>query len=120
MTNKHTQGFAQEVFNSDGKSIGRRFDIVIGGECIAHVLSVGNDKCEGNKDLIRDAFNVTDETGLTPRELLNQRNELLEALKSTRYLNLHHYREGTIENNVFNEISEAIIKATKHEQNKID
>lgn len=38
--------------------------------------------CESKEvaDLIKDAHNVANETGLTPRELLNQRNELLEAL----------------------------------------
>lgn len=40
----------------------------------------------GNTDLICDAGNVANKTGLTPSELLAQRDELLEALKSARIL----------------------------------
>lgn len=36
---------------------------------------------QSNAELIAESFNVANETGLTPRELLNQRNELLEACK---------------------------------------
>ena len=35
-----------------------------------------------NFELIADAFNVTNETGMTPRELQESHAELLEALKS--------------------------------------
>lgn len=38
-------------------------------------------KGESNAALILEAGNVANETGLTPRELLNQRNELLAELK---------------------------------------
>lgn len=37
-----------------------------------------------NKALVAEAFNVHHETGLSPRELLAQRDELLEALKEGR------------------------------------
>jgi len=35
---------------------------------------------KANAELITEAFNVTNECGLTPRELLAQRDELLDAL----------------------------------------
>lgn len=37
-----------------------------------------------NAELIVEAFNVTNESGLTPRQLLEQRNELLSALIELR------------------------------------
>lgn len=39
--------------------------------------------------------------------------ELLEALMSTRMLNLHLYEEGTVGHRVYTEINNAINKATK-------
>ena len=42
----------------------------------------GNDEtANADANLIVDAFNVTNETDLTPRELLSQRDELVDALK---------------------------------------
>lgn len=42
----------------------------------------GNDEtANADANLIVDAFNVTNETDLTPRELLSQRDELVEVLK---------------------------------------
>ena len=41
----------------------------------------GNDEtANADANLIVDAFNVTNETGLTPRELLSQRDELVELI----------------------------------------
>lgn len=40
-----------------------------------------NTEQQANAELITEAFNVTNECGLTPRQLLEQRNELLDALK---------------------------------------
>ena len=40
-----------------------------------------NDEPEANANLIAEAFNVTNECGLTPRQLLEQRNELLRCLQ---------------------------------------
>lgn len=39
-----------------------------------------NDECSENTKLICEAFNVANEIGLTPRELLSQRDELVEVL----------------------------------------
>ena len=43
-------------------------------------MSIG----EANAELVADAFNMREETGLTPRQLAEQRAELLEAAKSLR------------------------------------
>ena len=73
------------------------------GECIAdktHVLSVNNNviasvlddspdnvtemdfkEAEANAELFAEAINVANECGKTPKQLLEQRDELLEALR---------------------------------------
>ena len=40
---------------------------------------------ESDAELITEAGNVANETGLTPMKLLEQRNEMLEALKKAQY-----------------------------------
>lgn len=49
------------------------------------VLKVSNEDCseeiEANANLVSEVFNVANETGKTPRMLLEDRNELLAALK---------------------------------------
>ena len=45
--------------------------------------------------------------------LNQQRNELLEALKSTKLLNLHLYNDGTIGKQVFETIEQAIKNANQ-------
>lgn len=52
---------------------------ISGGRNVCKMLN-WDEESEANARLIAEAGNVTNETGLTPRELLNQRNELLEAL----------------------------------------
>lgn len=42
----------------------------------------GQEEANANAELIAGCFNVTNECGLTPAELLAQRNELLDALKN--------------------------------------
>lgn len=59
--------------------------------------------------LICDAGNTYNATNLTPSELLEQRNELLQVAKSARFI-LKNYNEGTIGNKVFNEITSLISK----------
>lgn len=57
-----------------------------------------------NADLIAEAINVHHETGLTPRELQKQRDELLAALKEARdalngapnTVGLHHQIDAAI------------------------
>lgn len=43
--------------------------------------NVSKIEAEANAELIAEAFNVTNESGFTPSELLAQRNELLEIVK---------------------------------------
>ena len=44
------------------------------------------DEVMANIALIKDAFNTANKTGLTPSELMEQRDELLEALKYSNLL----------------------------------
>lgn len=52
--------------------------------CGPIAVASGDDKEQAlaNANLIADAFNVTTETGLTPRELAGQRNDLLAILEA--------------------------------------
>ena len=56
---------------------------------------------------------VTNEESEANAKLIAAAPELLEALMSTRMLNLHLYEEGTIGHRVYTEINNAINKATK-------
>lgn len=47
---------------------------------------------EADANLIAEAGTVANETGLTPRELLKQRDELLEALEGMLELERHTHR----------------------------
>lgn len=56
------------------------------GQTIALIPYYNKDNTEqqANAELIAEAFNVTNECGLTPRQLLNRMNEMLEILKDLR------------------------------------
>ncbi len=45
-----------------------------------HIGGIGREEAKANADFIADAFNVAHETGLTPRQLAEQRKDFLEAL----------------------------------------
>lgn len=47
----------------------------------AHIDGISNEEAEANAAFIADAFNVTHETGLTPRQLAEQHAELSAALE---------------------------------------
>ncbi len=67
---------------------------------------------ECNYKLILEAGNVTNECGLSPRQLLEQRNELLEALQMLlkSHSNMSSGIEYTdIENKVYNAIKKATL-----------
>lgn len=58
----------------------------IGGGWIQEVAACGptangGDEQQANADLITEALNAYDKTGLTPRQLVEQRAELLEVLQ---------------------------------------
>lgn len=81
MESKHTKGEAK----SDG------LHIYVGGKRIGQTLLMSHNhdrrgklirdfEGDANAEFIAQAFNVSNETGMTPRELQNSRKELLEAL----------------------------------------
>jgi len=68
------------------------FELLFLGEGTQQTANVYGLNAKANADLICEAGNVANETGLTPRELLNQRNELLEVLnmviEDTRFMDM--------------------------------
>lgn len=85
------------------------------------IFSIANGKAtdeqqEANAELIAEAFNVTNESGLTPRQLLEQRNELLDALKIAKdKIDLLLLPLDRINNKAYQTISQAIKNATNQE-----
>ncbi len=78
---KHTKG----EIEIDGNFIfpkGKGYSIAIASN-ISPINSKfkGNEERDANALLISEAFNVTNKTGLTPSELLIQRDEILDFLK---------------------------------------
>ena len=76
----------------------------------------GNDEtANADANLIVDAFNVTNETGLTPRELLSQRDEFVELIHDAgsqiEYLHDKFSETGT-GNNVISRIKSLLTKIT--------
>lgn len=69
---------AQKTFNDVKNAVGFPFT-----EREDVILAVANQV--DNFKLIADAFNVTNETGMTPRELQKSHAELLDALKMAKY-----------------------------------
>lgn len=68
--------------NADERSGGQWYEI--GPAVIRFPYNANEERCEQakkNADLIAEAFNVRDLTGLTPRQLVEQRGRLLAALK---------------------------------------
>lgn len=83
MESKHTKGIAR----IDGGTIEVRFSdetqSIYPVKTIATVNAIfmPREESKANAQLMVDAFNVTNETGLTPRELQKSHAELLEALE---------------------------------------
>lgn len=79
MKSKHTKEYASYKNTYLNGSAG--FEILKGndGEAISDFVYT-----EPDAQLIADAFNVTNETGFTPRELQKSHAELLEALMFVR------------------------------------
>ena len=82
---------------------------------IAYTPQTTNPEARANAELIAEAGTVANETGLTPRELLNQRNELLEVLKyAKKRLDFAHlYTEGKIDMYDIKRIETAIANTNK-------
>ncbi|MDG4721855.1 hypothetical protein [Thalassospira aquimaris] len=64
------------------------------------------DEWTENADLIAEAFNVANETGKTPRQLLEQRNDLLAACKAIMNAETQKQHELAVR-----EVEKAIAKA---------
>jgi hypothetical protein len=87
MKSEHTKGEAKSVKRFDKNYDQEVFDIDIEHhEAIASTFTYWTKKgeAEANAQLMIDAFNVTNETNKTPRELQKSHDELLEALKLVR------------------------------------
>ena len=78
MESKHTKGIVK--FNEYGKIITIENQTILTSG--VSITGRGNEEVEANAQLIADAFNVTNETNKTPRELQKSHAELLEALKA--------------------------------------
>lgn len=78
MKNQITQG---EVHAKDGQIYtiqdGKTFALI-------PYYDKGNEEQEANAELIAEAFNVTNECGYTPIELLAQNNDLKHSLEKAR------------------------------------
>lgn len=70
---KHTQGLAKVAMNGESVWLDNTNTLCN--------LATHLPEYKANATLIAEAFNVTNECGLTPKQLLEQRNELLEAIK---------------------------------------
>lgn len=89
MESKHSRG----RFVADGMSV--RLD----SDKVEYLLLISKDadrkeEAEANAQLIADAFNVTNETGMTPRELQKSHQELLESIESLCLKAFTHYRDN--------------------------
>lgn len=66
-----------------GEATNEHYDIYVGEIQVAKVLRnrIDEEEYEANASLIAEAFNVANETGLTPRELSNSLNRALHTIK---------------------------------------
>jgi hypothetical protein len=91
MKSKHTKGDVK--FNEYGKIVTNKKDTIV----VSGVMLTGRGDAEpdANAQLIVDAFNVTNETGLTPRELQKSHAELLEVLEKVSTFMAIDYATGS-------------------------
>ena len=96
MKSKHTKGNFYIRKNQLGRT-----ELWVDGDVEDTLTVIHNEtvfgETEANAQLIADSFNVTNETGLTPKELQKSHSELLDALEkcleATRELN-GEFQEG--------------------------
>lgn len=80
----------------------------------AGIGNISKEEMASNANLIVEAGNVANETGLTPRELQKQRDELLEALKKINSLFWDYSESSEGETNpYFVEVSDIAEEAIK-------
>lgn len=103
--------YVSDIPQEDGEYIYTKHNLF---SAIVRVYKKESNKqqAEATAELIAEAGNVTNETGKSPREILNERNELLEALKGMvkafeGYAEAAQYKSGLFM------AKEAIKKATE-------
>ena len=112
----HTKGvvrYSQEFGCVTTSPIG----VIEGSKNICDVRGFNKTKEEidANGNLISDTFNLTNETGLTPREILAQRDKLVEALKkSQNLLYLTHLIHHSVECGKVHEENKALLNDIKN------
>lgn len=74
----------RDVADRDLRDVGTDYGAILVSGIGDHTESRTRGNEEANANLIADAFNVYGETSLTPRQLAEQRVELLEALRIAR------------------------------------
>lgn len=108
MKNKHTKGewsvsksqFSSKLFGTHtGFSIHSTSNMPLRSICnitLNNAVGIPENEREANAKLIAEAGTVANECGLSPRQLLDQRNMLLIELKSARNI-IPHLMEGESE-----------------------
>lgn len=88
---KHTQGEMEvEFINVDTTVAVRDKDNHL--LCVVNPSGVyGKEEAQSDANLMAEVFNVTNECGLTPRQLLEQNKEMLEALIKLNASHAHIY-----------------------------
>lgn len=91
---KHTQGKAEITANTTHQNA-----VTVNGKAVCFVPRLSADSV-ANASLIVEAFNVANDTGLSPAELAarlkevkEQNREMIEALKFFAMLNPLHYKD---------------------------
>jgi hypothetical protein len=108
METKHTKGkWVQNGINGVH---------TINGSCIAIAEQIGDEEqIQANAKLIAEAGNVTNESGLTPRQLLEQRNEMLDALEFYRkgiehFYDCINFKQSNLDSEAISFMNESNIK----------
>lgn len=81
------EGHFNEHMNYEGKKNGVYYGFVSSDANVwkeVELHSKSKVELQANAELIADAFNTTNESGLTPSQLYKQNHELLEALIKTK------------------------------------
>jgi len=107
---KHTKG--EWIKRQNGASF--RITTVNNDNIAPNIYGSSFTEAAANVDLMIEAANVTNETGLSPRQLLEQRNELLEALQEMKMqiIQWDNQENGTIGKRWATKALTAIQKAT--------
>jgi len=87
MKTKHTKGKWRLALDKNGNLTKVEADYVeVHNGILIRKNNIPVAELEANANLIAEAGTVATESGLTPRQLLEQRNELLEALNQAQFI----------------------------------